>query len=65
MSGRVNGAVSKRLRPIMAETDGEVVHCPSAGNKHWRFDSRSEIFPFGGSRDSMFMNIDCMYVLGK
>ena len=36
--GEVNGAVPKRLRPMMAETDCDVIHCPTVGRKHWMFD---------------------------
>ena len=25
---------------IMAETDSDVVHCPTVGNKHWMFNLR-------------------------
>ena len=30
-SDRENGSVPKRPRPIMAETDCDVVHCPTMG----------------------------------
>ena len=35
---QVNGAVPKCLRPIMAETDCDVVHSPTLGNKHSMFE---------------------------
>ena len=30
--------VSKTAQPIMAETDCDVVHCPTVGETHWTFD---------------------------
>ena len=38
ISGSENRSVPKRPKPIMAETDSDVVHCPTVGNKHWMFD---------------------------
>ena len=37
---KVNGTMPKRSPPIMAETDGDVVHYPIMENKHWMFDPR-------------------------
>ena len=39
-SGKVNGAVPKCLRSVMAETDSDAVHCPTLGSEHWMFDTR-------------------------
>ena len=43
-----NGIVPKSPRPIIAETDCDLVHCPSAGNKHWMTDVGNKFvhFPF-------------------
>ena len=70
MRDKVNGAVRKRPRPIMAETECYIVHqwrtntgCSIHG---WQTKlSNSYIFPFGDSRDSILTNIDCMCWAGK
>ena len=36
-SGKVNGAVLKRPRPIIYEMDSDVVDCPIEVNKYWMF----------------------------
>ena len=36
-----NRIVPKQSQPIEAETDCDVVNCPTVGNKHWMFDTRS------------------------
>ena len=57
----------KQPRPIMVETDSDLIHYPRVGNKHWMFDPRLAdvvnqltYFPFDGTRDSIPTNIDCM-----
>ena len=35
-----NTTVTKRLQLVIAETDRDVVHCPTVGNKLWMFDQR-------------------------
>ena len=40
-----NGTVPKRSQPIMSETDCNVIHYPTVGNKHWMFDPRLVDFP--------------------
>ena len=37
-SGRESRTMPKQPRPIMAEMDCDVVHCPTLRNKHWMFD---------------------------
>ena len=56
-----------RPRPIMAETNCDVVHCPTEANKHCILKPRVAdvvnqfaLYAFDGTRDYILMNIDCM-----
>ena len=71
-SVKVNGTVSKQIRPINAETDCDVVHCPTMGDKHRMFDPQlaDVVNPFAHvliwhTRDSILTNIDYMCWAGK
>ena len=39
-SDKENGTVPKLPRPIMTESDSDVVHGPTVGSKQWMFDPR-------------------------
>ena len=71
IGGSKNRSMPKWPQPNMAETDCDI-HCPTVGHKHWMFSPQlADVvdqfaqFPFGRTRDSILIDIDCMCWAGK
>ena len=72
VGGSKNEIVPQRSQPIIAKMDCDVVRCPTVGNKHWLFDPwlanvaiQFVHFSFGGIKDSILTNIDCISLADK